>query len=226
MSEPSAPLERNARVTPIRPHEYPEQELENQYPTKPFGAVAGPGETATPASTSPSVMDLASAATGRPEGGPGAAPTGAQLSDQANQLLTRSKAFQDELVQRFPDLSDGQKSLLTAKLSKYQSSAGKAASLLGAAPISTQEKEEVLKVLKEKGHPSGLVQFLSMVSSGDSSTRAVTAQIGASPGGKLNPIDMLKAQYALAAASKSVNFATAVVGQGVNFFKTVMQTQI
>lgn len=222
MSEPSAPLERNAGVTPIRPHEYPEQELENQYPTKPFGAVAGPGETATPASTSPSVMDLASAATN----GAGAAPTGAQLSDQANQLLTRSKALQDELVQRFPDLSDGQKSLLTAKLSKYQSSAGKAASLLGAAPISTEEKEEVLKGLKEKGHPSGLVQFLSMVSSGDSSTRAITAQIGSSPSGKLNPIDMLKAQYALAAASKSVNFATAVVGQGVNFFKTVMQTQI
>jgi len=227
MSDPSEPLPRNAGVEAGQMHELPasptEEELANQYPTKPFTPVKAETAQSDLGATGLSPMELARQA-GTP--GSGHAPTSEELHQQATKTLKSSAALREELERRFPNLSDGQKALLAAKLSRYSGSAGKAASLLQAGSLTEEDKEKIAKELEKAGKPSGLADFLSLITTGDTSLRAVTQQMAEDPGDKLNPIQMLKAQYALQTASKSVNFATAVIGQGLNFVKTVMQTQI
>lgn len=222
MSESSSPLEFDPDVSGVRPQESPENELGQQYPTKPFGLEGSDQTSLEKAGDAPSPMELASQGGVAGAQGP---PTADQLQAQVTQVQQSSDALKQELQNRFPDLSDGQKSLLLAKLSKYQGSAGKAAALLNAPELSAEEKERIAAELQKAGHPSGLVQFLSMITGGDTSLKAVGQKLASSPQ-DLNPIEMLKAQYALQGASKAVNFATAVIGQGLNFVKTVMQTQI
>jgi hypothetical protein len=225
MSEPTDALERNAGLTPIRPEPFPKQEVEQQYPTKPFGPLVSDEGVEPPATgeATPTPMELA----GRQGGQQGQQQmTPDELRNSVGKTLNSSNALKGDLIERFPNLSDGQKALLMAKLTKYQGQAGKAAKLLGAGTLSPERKAEIVQELEKAKHPSGMVQFLSLITGGDDSMRAVVNKLASTSTDNLNPVQIFKAQAALQSASKSVNFATAVIGQGLNFVKTLMQTQV
>lgn len=225
-------LRGNEALTPgkMMPTPYPVQEVGGQYPTKPFTppAAAGPaqqqeatGEAAGQAAPTP--MELA----GEHHGGAQGEVSQEQLQQQSAQLQKQSSNLNQMLMERYPSLSDGQKSLVGTKLNKYQSQTTKAGKMLGVNPLSEKDKQGIEKSAKEKsGGDSTLTSFLSMITGGDTTLRGITHQLAQSPEGSLNPIAMMRAQGALASASQSVNFATAVIGQGLSFVKTIMQTQI
>jgi hypothetical protein len=227
----SDPLRGNDALTAAKMLPTPEvqQEVGGQYPTKPFTPPAmGPQQAAgqEPAETStksPSPMTLA--------GGIQAGATGAaspeQLQTQTSQLQQKSGNLNDMLMERYPTLSDGQKSLVGTKLNKYQSQTAKAGQLLGVKPPSDEEKQAMEKSSKQKaGGDSTLTSFLSMITGGDTTLRGIAGKLSQSSSSSLDPVTMLRAQGALSSASQAVNLATAVIGQGLSFVKTIMQTQI
>lgn len=230
----SDPMRGSEGLTPgkMMPTPFPQQEVGGQYPTKPFTPPtmglegAAPGESGgAPGKSTVSPMDLAGGQQGATQGN----VSQEQIQQQSQEIQKQSANLSQMLQERYPTLSDGQKSLVSTKLNKYQSQTAKAGQILGVPPQTDEQKKAMEESVKQQtgdASPSALNQFLGMITSGDTTLRGITNQMANAAPGQLNPTDMLRAQAALASASKSVNFATAVVGQGLSFIKTIMSTQI
>lgn len=136
------------------------------------------------------------------------------LSDSLNNLKKSSNDLHDQLTdQRFNQMSDAQKNLVETKLSQFNK---------GVKGIS---KQVGLDYQEPKATGGQLKTFLSWITGGQHQIATVQDHLQLL-GPKMSPTDMMRAQAQLLAASRAINFATAVVGQGSNFIKTIMQTQI
>ncbi|MBS0621476.1 MAG: hypothetical protein JSR80_00745 [Verrucomicrobia bacterium] len=139
------------------------------------------------------------------------------LNESLNTLKQASTDLHDQLTdQRFKGLSDAQKSLLSTKLSQFNKSVQGLSKQVG---IDYKAPEEA------PPGPSQLKTFLSWITGGQHQIATVQDHLSLM-GSKMSPTDMMRAQAQMLAASRAINFATAVVGQGSNFIKTIMQTQI
>ncbi len=166
----------------------------------------------TKATEGPSPLELA-----QTQGAEGKAVTPSTLNESLDGLKTASTSLQDQLTdQRFSQMSPGQKTLLTSKLNQFGQS------------VKGLSKQVGLDYDVPKASGPALKQvstFLGWITGGQKQIATVQDRLQ-SEGPKMSVTSMMRAQAQMLAASRAINFATAVVGQGSDFVKTIMQTQI
>lgn len=213
--ERTDPLERRSPIPAGQPEKPPEEGIPEESPTKPFDLHAGE-EAGSPltAADAGSPFDPAAAA-----GQQAGEVTQESLNAYANQIGDKVQGLQGQLTEeRFAELTSGQRALLDKKVAQFHESVRGVAGQIG---LEQKGPEKIdLSGLKE------LKPYLSYLTQGQQQLQHVASALGSHTKGQISVVGMLRAQAQLVAAERAINFASAVVGKGTDFIKTVMQTQI